>query len=111
MSLTSFAADAEEGFVSLFDGKTFHGWKTAVEHSNTWKIEDGALVARGDRCHLFYMGDSKPFKNFELKAEVMTEPGSNGGIYIHTKYQENGWPNCVLLSARRPSGSAGRLPF
>ena len=91
-SFPSFAADAEEGFVSIFDGKSFDGWKPATEHSKTWKIEDGALVARGDRCHLFYVGDPKPFRNFELKADVMTEPGSNGGIYFHTKYQESGWP-------------------
>jgi len=23
---------------------------------------------------------------------VMTEPGSNSGIYFHTQYQESGWP-------------------
>jgi hypothetical protein len=86
------AAESEEGFTSLFDGKTFTGWQTATEHTNTWKIEDGVLVTRGDRCHLFYVGDEKPFKNFELKVDVMTEPHSNGGIYFHTKYQENGWP-------------------
>jgi len=91
-SFSLLAADTEEGFVSIFNGKTFDGWKTATEHSNTWKIEDGALTTHGDRCHLFYVGDSKPFKNFELKADVMTEPGSNGGIYFHTKYQESGWP-------------------
>ena len=22
----------------------------------------------------------------------MTEPGANGGVYFHTKYQANGWP-------------------
>jgi hypothetical protein len=85
-------AESEEGFVKLFDGKTFTGWQTAAEHTNTWKIEDGALVTRGDRCHLFFVGDEKPFKNFELKVDVMTEPHSNGGIYFHTKYQESGWP-------------------
>ena len=85
-------AEDEDGFVSLFDGKTFNGWKTATENSNTWKIEEGALVTHGERCHLFYVGDPKPFKNFELKADVMTEPGSNGGIYFHTKYQPIGWP-------------------
>lgn len=87
------AQETEEGFVSLFDGKTFNGWKPAKEHSDTWKIEDGALLAHGERCHLFYMGDEKPFKNFELKVEVMTEPNSNGGIYFHTKYQDEGWPS------------------
>jgi hypothetical protein len=82
----------EAGFVSLFDGETFTGWRMAAEHTNTWKIEGGALVTRGGRCHLFYVGDGKPFKDFELKVEVMTEPGANGGIYFHTQYQEVDWP-------------------
>ena len=86
------AADSEEGFVSLFDGKTLNGWKTATESPQTWSVQDGALVAHGNRCHLFYVGDDQPFKDFELKVDVMTEPGSNGGIYFHTRYQETGWP-------------------
>lgn len=85
-------AHSEPGFVSLCDGKTFAGWQPATEHSNTWKIEDGAFVTRGERCHLYYVGDEKPFKDFELKVDVMTEPGANGGIYFHTKYQETDWP-------------------
>ena len=32
------------------------------------------------------------FKNFEFKAEVMTMPGSNSGIYFHTEYQDSSWP-------------------
>ena len=86
-------AASDDGFTSIFDGKTFNGWKPAVEHSDTWKIEDGALVTRGERCHLYYVGDPKPFRNFELKVDVMTAPQANGGIYFHTKYQETGWPN------------------
>jgi hypothetical protein len=86
------AADIEEGFVSLTDGKTFNGWKTATESPGTWTIKDGAFVAHGNRCHLFYVGDTKPFKDFDLKVDVMTEPNSNGGIYFHTQYQETGWP-------------------
>ena len=86
------AADDEAGFVNLFDGKSFNGWKSAEENKETWKVVDGALVAHGPRCHLFYVGDEKPFKNFHLKVDVMTEPNSNGGIYFHTKYQAEGWP-------------------
>jgi hypothetical protein len=88
----ALGADSEEGFVQISDGKTFNGWKKASENPNTWKIEDGAFVAHGERCHLYYVGDPKPFKNFELKVDVMTEPNSNGGIYFHTKYQEKSWP-------------------
>jgi len=83
---------AEEGFILLTDGKTLNGWKPALENSNTWKIEDGAFVTRGPRCHLYYVGEQAPFKNFELKVEVLTETNSNGGIYFHTAYQDNGWP-------------------
>lgn len=86
------AMAAEEGFKPLMDGKTFEGWTKTKENPETWVIEDGAFVARGPRAHLFYTGSEEPFVNFHLKVEVMTEPGSNGGIYFHTRYQEQGWP-------------------
>ncbi len=92
VSLNACAADEEAGFKPLMDGKTFAGWKTTTENPDTWKIEDGAFVARGNRSHLFYVGDEQPFKNFHLKVDVMTDTNSNGGIYFHTKYQESGWP-------------------
>src|SRR5262245_101021 len=82
------AADAEAGFKTIFDGKTFDGWKIGDEAAKSWRIEDGALVAQGTRSHIFYVGDEQPFKNFEFKVDVMTKRGSNGGIYFHTKYQE-----------------------
>lgn len=91
-SFLALAADEEADFKPLMDGKTFAGWKMATENTNTWKIEDGAFVTRGERSHLFYVGDEQPFKNFHLKVDVMTDPNSNGGIYFHTKYQETGWP-------------------
>jgi hypothetical protein len=92
VSATAFAAEVEPGFTSLFDGKTFNGWKIAEPEAKSWRIEDGAMVAQGPRSHVFYVGDEKPFKDFEFKVDVMTEPGSNGGIYFHTKPQDSGWP-------------------
>jgi hypothetical protein len=93
---SSFAAEAEDGFTTIFDGKSFDGWKMSRDNTNTWKIEDGAFVTRGLVAHLFYVGDTNPFKNFELKVDVMTEPGSNGGIYFHTAYQEKGFPRAGI---------------
>jgi 3-keto-disaccharide hydrolase len=86
------AADEDEGFVQIFDGKTFNVWKIGDAEANSWRVEDGALVAQGRRSHVYYVGDEKPFKDFELKVDVMTEPGSNGGIYFHTQFQDIGWP-------------------
>ena len=81
----------DDGWVTIFDGKSLDGWKIN-ESKESWKLEDGALIANGNRSHAFYVGDDKPFKNFELKAEVQTKKGSNGGIFFHTKYQDSDWP-------------------
>jgi hypothetical protein len=81
-------------WISLFDGKSLADWKVN-ENPGTFSVEDGAIVAHGDRAHLFYMGPVKDhnFKNFEFQAQVMTTPGSNSGIYIHTAFQPDGWPS------------------
>ena len=92
LAVLSTAAVADDGFVSLFDGKSLEGWKITEENPDAWSVEDGKLKCHGKRAHLFYDGDGVPFKNFHFKAEVMTTPGSNAGIYFHTKYQERGWP-------------------
>ena len=83
-----------DGWISLFDGKSLDGWK-ASEHPGTFTVADGSIVVFGDRAHLFYEGKVKDhnFKNFEFKVNVMTTPGSNSGLFIHTAYQEEGWPS------------------
>jgi hypothetical protein len=57
-------------------------------------VDDGKIAVHGPRAHLFYVGEvmDHDFRNFEFKAQVMTTPGSNSGIFFHTTYQEEGWP-------------------
>lgn len=88
------AGCASDKWIPLFDGKTMNGWQPS-DNKDSWKIEDGALVTRGARSHLFYTGNvnNHNFKNFELIADVKTEPGSNSGIYFHTEYLESAWPS------------------
>jgi 3-keto-disaccharide hydrolase len=85
-------ADAD-GFYNLFDGKSLNGWHIN-ESPETFKVEDGNLVVNGNRSHAFYEGPvaDHNFKDFHFKAEVMTMPKSNSGIYFHTKFQPDGWP-------------------
>jgi hypothetical protein len=82
-----------QDWIPLQDGKTLAGWK-AAEKPEAWVVEDGAFVSRGDRSHLFYVGKvgKHDFRNFEFSADVMTTPGANSGIYVHTKWQGPGWP-------------------
>ncbi len=90
-SAMATAADVEEGFVRLDNGKSFDGWKIN-ESPDSWSVEDGAFKAKGPRSHLFYVGDEKPFQNFELRVDCKAMNNSNGGIYIHTKFQDVSWP-------------------
>lgn len=87
------AANSQE-WIPLFDGKSLNNWKIS-ENPATFKVENGQIVVNGPRAHLFYDGpvQNHNFKNFELKARVMTTQGSNSGIFIHTAYQETGWPS------------------
>lgn len=88
-----FPAFAQDGWVSLFNGKNLDGWKVGA-NASSFSVVDGAIQVAGPRAHLFYDGPVKNhmFKNFEYKATVMTKPGANSGLYIHTTYQEDGWP-------------------
>ena len=84
----------EDGWISLFDGKSLAGWK-ASDKPGTFSVEDGSIKVAGPTSHLFYEGTvlDHNFKNFEFKAQVMTRPGSNSGIYFHTAYQDSGFPD------------------
>ena len=80
-------------WISLFDGKTLNGWKVGA-NASAFKVENGCIVVNGNVSHLYYDGEMQQhlFKDFEFKADVMTTPGSNSGIYFHTQYQEKDWP-------------------
>ncbi len=91
-ALPLIAAD-EPGWVSLFDGKSLTGWK-ASDTPDTFKVENGELIVKGVRSHLFYDGpvNGHDFKNFEFKAEILTKANANSGVYFHTEFQPTGWP-------------------
>lgn len=91
--LSAKSPGQKSNWVSLFDGKTLNGWKVG-DNAESFSVQDSSIVVNGKVAHLFYDGPVQQhnFKNFEFKADVMTMPGSNSGIYFHTQYQESGWP-------------------
>lgn len=84
---------ARHDWQPLFDGKTLDGWR-ASEAPDSFSVRDGAIVVRGPRSHLFYVGPvaDHDFRDFELQLDVMTKPSANSGVYFHTAWQEEGWP-------------------
>lgn len=90
----AFAQHQSKKWISLFDGKSLNNWKVG-DNASTFTVDSGMIIAHGPTAHLFYNGPVQDhnFKNFHFKAEVMTTPGSNSGIYFHTAYQQGGWPS------------------
>jgi len=86
-------ASGGDGWTELFDGHTMDGWRPN-EHKDSWKVQDGTLLADGGRSHLFYVGPfhGARFKNFELEVECLARPLCNSGVYFHTAYQESNFP-------------------
>jgi len=110
------ADDAGDGFVSLFNGKDLTGWKDSGEVADCFFVNaDGELVVKGGRAHLFYVGEdgAASFREFELKLKAKTLAGSNSGVYFHTKFQAEGWPDfgyeCQVNSSHKDPKKTGSL--
>ena len=103
----------EAGWISLFDGQTLAGWQ-ASDAPGTFSVAQGELIAHGPRSHLFYVGavNQHDFRDFDFEAEILTRPHANSGVYFHTRFQAEGWPEQgyevqVNNSHTDPSRTAG----
>lgn len=81
----SQAAD-DDGFVSLFDGKTLDGWE---QHSGKapYKVEDGAIVgttvANTDNS---FLCTKKKYGDFIFELEFKVHPQMNSGVQFRSEY-------------------------
>jgi hypothetical protein len=82
-----------DGWQLLFDGESLHDWRPS-DAPGTFSVRDGSIVVHGPRSHLYYVGPvlGHDFGDFELELEVLTFPGGNSGVYFHTEWQPEGWP-------------------
>ncbi|MEZ4700316.1 MAG: DUF1080 domain-containing protein [Rhodothermales bacterium] len=123
---TLTAAEKQAGWVLLFDGKTFDGWRgyrkdhVPTEH---WTIEDGVIhkIASG-KVPLMADGQPmaggdimtiEPYENFELSFEWKVAPGANSGIkynVIESMSEGNplGFEYQVLDDDLHPDAKMGR---
>ena len=88
------APAAEEGWISLFDGKTLAGWK-AAESPASFRVVDGTIACDGPKAHLFYVGADGQGRLRELRAVrrgAGRKHGANSGVFFHTAFQEKDWP-------------------
>ena len=59
----------EDGFISIFDGKTLNGWEaTPAKSAKAWEVKSGTIIGTGDngRGYLTY-SKNKKIADLELK--------------------------------------------
>ena len=77
---TSAATEApalEQGFTSLFDGKTLTGWQGDTDG---YAVEDGILFAKPDTGGNLYT--TNEYSDFVFRFEFRLTPGANNGIAV-----------------------------
>src|SRR5262249_2730522 len=70
----------EDGFVSLFDGKSLDGWRRFGGKADAWAVADGLLVSVGEGGG--WLGTGADHADFVLRLEFRLTRGSNSGVYL-----------------------------
>jgi hypothetical protein len=84
------AAGADDGFQSLFDGRSLTGWETP--EPTYWSIEEGAITGRITKEHpcatnqyLVWTGGELADFELKLKSRVRGEGGINNGFQFRSR--------------------------
>lgn len=77
---------ADDGFVSIFDGRTLEGWE---QHSGKaeYRVEDGCIVGRTvANTDNSFMCTKKKYADFILEFEFKVHPQMNSGVQFRSEF-------------------------
>jgi hypothetical protein len=79
----------EEGFVSLFDGKTLDGWH--LMNGAKFVAEDGVIKLNDG---LGWLRSDKEYSDFVLRLEFrFMKPKQDGGVFLRSNTAGENWPS------------------
>lgn len=83
-------AQAEDGFSSLFDGKSLKGWTIQEGPETAFYVDDGAIVVHESCGFPTWLRSAKQYENFDFRGEFYIKGWMDSGIYLHAP--EHGRP-------------------
>ncbi len=88
-NLSLAAGKAEEGFVSLFDGKTLDGWH--LMNGAKFVVEDGVIKHNEG---LGWLRSDKEYADFIVRLEFrFMKPKQDGGVFLRSVKEGKNWPD------------------
>ncbi|MFK8113306.1 MAG: DUF1080 domain-containing protein [Rubripirellula sp.] len=111
MSLTSLCM-ADDGWTSLFDGKTLAGWKQADHGKAEYKVIDGTIHGKTvEGSPNSFLASEKQYGNFELEFEVRVHDKLNSGCQIRSrgKSEEDVAAEAVAKNKKNKNAAVGRF--
>lgn len=88
VSVNAGRPETEEGFVSLFNGRDFTGWKEVQGKAGAFWIENGEIYGRRDKEKgtAYWLSTDEKYGDFILRAECMLQRNGNSGIFIRVPH-------------------------
>ncbi len=81
----------DEGFESIFDGKTLAGWRSIPEdRAKDWRVEQGVLISVGSKTGLAYLVFDQELTDFELRLSYRLPGNGNTGVEIRAQVDPSG---------------------
>jgi hypothetical protein len=106
----SDAAEPEDGFVPMFDGKTLDAWKT----TGNWVVEEDGVVTlkprpgeQGWQRYDAYLTTVRKYKDFVIDLEFKIGEGGNSGVFLRvgdtTNHVSSGFEVQILDTHGKPN--------
>jgi hypothetical protein len=105
LTLLPLGKAGEEGWVKLFNGKDFTGWrifldpKKEADPKKIWQVIDGIIVCEGSVNG--YLITEKEYDNYVLQLEwrwgkkAPAKGNRNSGVFVHVTGPDKIWPKSV----------------
>jgi hypothetical protein len=87
------AEESNDGFVSVFDGKSLVGWREAPKGKvAAWSVKDGVIRGEGKENRQVYLiyADDEALADFELKFSYRMLTKGNTGVEMRARVDQTG---------------------
>lgn len=105
LGLGASSQAGDDGWIKLFNGKDFTGWKKFLDPKKNadpekiWTVKDGVIHCEGSVNG--YLITDKEYENYVLKLQwrwgekVHVKYGRNSGVFVHVTGPDKIWPKSV----------------